>query len=112
MKKKSILLLAAVFAIGASSQKLLADAPPATEKPTIPLMMSDEGLKERQEHLLKMHDLSSRILAAKDPKTKQKLKDEQLALMKEFEILHHQRMQQHMQDMMKKNPPQDQKPMD
>jgi hypothetical protein len=41
-----------------------------------------EHLKEQQEHLLKMHDLSTRILAEKDPQKQQALKDEQLEVMK------------------------------
>ncbi|HAZ41929.1 MAG TPA: hypothetical protein DCY52_06620 [Methylococcaceae bacterium] len=68
------------------------------------LMMSDEGLRERQEHLLQMHALSDRILAAKDPKEKEKLKEEQLQLMKSYELKHHQMMQRHMKEMMDKKP--------
>lgn len=68
------------------------------------LMMSDEGLKERQEHLLQMHDLSNRILSAKDPKEKERLKEEQLQLMKSYELKHHQMMQRHMKKMMEKSP--------
>jgi hypothetical protein len=75
-----------------------ADAPPPGT------LMSDEGLRETQDHLLSMHALSDRILAAKDPKEKQKLKDEQLKLMKDFELKHYQRMQQHLQNMSKKTP--------
>lgn len=97
------LLAAAGLAFSASP--LRADEAPADKtKSGVPLMMSDEGLRERQEHLLKMHELSNRILAAKDPKIKQQLKDEQLQMMKDFEILHHERMQQHMKEMMKKSP--------
>jgi hypothetical protein len=32
------------------------------------MMMSDERLKQKQEHLLKMHELSTKILAATDPR--------------------------------------------
>lgn len=64
------------------------------------MMMSDEKLKEKQEHLLKMHELSSKILAATDPKEKDRLKAEQLQLMKDHEKQHHMMMQQHMQQMM------------
>ena len=114
MKKPFVILFAGLATgIGFTSPGLFADEIPAEKpKPSVPLMMSEEGLKERQEHLLKMHDLSNRILAAKDPKIKQKLKDEQLSLMKEFEILHHERMQKHMQEMMNKNPRPPEKPMD
>lgn len=42
----------------------------------------EEHLKERQEHLLKMHDLSNKILAETDPQKQQALKDQQLELMK------------------------------
>lgn len=65
------------------------------------MMMSDERLKAKQEHLLKMHELSSKILATTDPAEKEKLKAEQLQLMKEHEKQHHMMMQQHMQEMMK-----------
>ena len=65
------------------------------------MMMNDEKLKKTQEHLLKMHELSSKILAATDPKEKEKLMAEQLELMKEHEKQHHMMMQQHMQEMMK-----------
>lgn len=65
------------------------------------MMMSEDKLKMKQEHLLKMHELSSKILAATDPKEKERLKAEQLQLMKDQEKQHHQMMQQHMQDMMK-----------
>ena len=83
-------------------------APGPEEKntpPAVPLMMSDEGLRERQDHLLEMHALSNQILAAKDPKLREKLKDQQLQLMKDFELKHHQRMQQHLKEMAKTHPP-------
>lgn len=64
-------------------------------------MMSDEQLKKQQEHLLRMHDLSTRILAARDSKEKQRLMDDQLNLMREHQGFHHRMMQQHMQEMMK-----------
>ena len=67
-------------------------------------MMSDDQLKKKQDHLLKMHDLSNKILIAKDPKEKQRLMDEQLTLMREHQHQHHQMMQQHMQEMMKNRP--------
>lgn len=45
-------------------------------------MMSPEHLKEMQAHILQMHDLSNKILAEKDPKKQQELKDQQLEVMK------------------------------
>lgn len=45
-------------------------------------MMSPEHLKEMQAHMLLMHDLSNKILAEKDPKKQQALKDQQLEVMK------------------------------
>jgi hypothetical protein len=60
------------------------------------MMMSDERLKQKQEHLLKMHDLSNKILAATDPKEKDKLKAEQLELMRAHDKEHHMMMQQMM----------------
>jgi hypothetical protein len=41
-----------------------------------------EQLKEMQAHMLLMHDLSNKILAEKDPKKQQALKDQQLEIMK------------------------------
>jgi hypothetical protein len=48
----------------------------------------DQHLRMNQEHMLKMHDLSNRILAETDPKKKEQLKNEQLELMK----AHHRQM--------------------
>ena len=42
----------------------------------------DQHLKGMQEHMLQMHDLSSQILAEKDPAKKEVLKKQQLDLMK------------------------------
>ena len=43
-----------------------------------------EHLKQKQEHMLMMHDLSNKILAEKDPQKKQILKNQQLDLMKAY----------------------------
>jgi hypothetical protein len=55
-----------------------------------------EHLKMKQEQILKMHDLSSKILAETDPKKKQALKDEQLELIKadhmQMMSMHHPKM--------------------
>jgi hypothetical protein len=55
-----------------------------------------EHLKMRQEQILKMHDLSTKILAETDPKKKQALKDEQLQLIKaehmQMMTMHHPKM--------------------
>lgn len=62
-------------------------------------MMSLEHLKERQAHMLIMHDLSNKILAEKDPKKQQALKDQQLevmkAHMKEMMAKHHKMRMSH-----------------
>lgn len=42
----------------------------------------DQHMRMMQEHMLQMHELSDKILAAKDPQEKQKLKDQQLQMMK------------------------------
>ncbi|MEY3786026.1 MAG: hypothetical protein RLZ75_231 [Pseudomonadota bacterium] len=71
---------------------------PVVEKPEIKMdeakMM--EHLKMRQEQILKMHDLSTKILAETDPKKKQALKDEQLQLIKaehmQMMTMHHPKM--------------------
>lgn len=41
-----------------------------------------EHLKQKQEHMLMMHDLNNKILAEADPAKQQALKDQQLELMK------------------------------
>ena len=55
-----------------------------------------EHLKMKQEQILKMHDLSDKILAESDPTKKQALKDQQLELMKADHMhmmsMHHQKM--------------------
>ncbi|UOA10480.1 hypothetical protein [Methylobacter sp. S3L5C] len=55
-----------------------------------------EHLKIKQEEILKMHDLSNKILAETDPKQKQVLKDQQLELIKAEYIqmmnMHHSKM--------------------
>jgi hypothetical protein len=48
----------------------------------------EQHMRMNQEHMLKMHDLSNRILAETDPKKKEQLKNEQLELMKS----HHEQM--------------------
>lgn len=52
-----------------------------------------EHLKKKQAHMLMMHDLSNKILAEKDSKKQQALKDQQLELMKahhmEMMSMHH-----------------------
>lgn len=52
-----------------------------------------EHLKEKQAHMLMMHDLSNKILAETDPAKQQALKDQQLELMKahhmEMMSMHH-----------------------
>jgi hypothetical protein len=63
--------------------------------------MKEQHLKQKQENFLKMVELSNKILAATDPKEKERLKAEQLQLMKEHEKAHQEMMQQHMQQMMK-----------
>ncbi len=55
-----------------------------------------EHLKIRQEQMLKMHDLSNKILAETDPKKQQALKDQQLELIKAEHLqmmsMHHPKM--------------------
>lgn len=66
-------------------------------------MMSDEQKKEHmrsmQAHMLMMHDYANRILAEKDPKKAQQLKDEQLELM----MAHMKKMMEHKKKMMEKH---------
>ena len=58
--------------------------------------MSEGHLQAMQEHMLKMHDYSNRILAEKDPTKQAQLKHEQLELMK----AHQAQMMQHHSQMM------------
>lgn len=55
----------------------------------------DQHLRNQQEHLLMMHDLSNQILNEKDPAKKEQLKKQQLELMK----AHHAQKMEHRQDM-------------
>lgn len=55
----------------------------------------DQHFRSMQEHMLAMHDLSNQILAEKDLAKKEKLKNQQLQLMK----AHHAQMMQHHQAM-------------
>ena len=66
-----------------------------------PEMKMDESkmmahLKMKQEQMLKIHDLSNKILAETDPKKKQALKDQQLELIKvehmQMMSMHHSKM--------------------
>lgn len=59
-------------------------------------MMSEERLKKKQEYDLKIHDLSNKILASTHPAERDRLKAEQLELMKAHQKEHHQMMQQMM----------------
>ena len=58
--------------------------------------MSDEQLRARQDEMLKMHDLMTRINATQDPAERERLKAEHLQMMK----AHHEKMMQHRQMMM------------
>jgi hypothetical protein len=96
--------LIALLALVSLSQVCLA-ADPVEKKPEMKMdhampgmdeAKMTEHLKMRQEQILKMHDLSNKILAETDPKKKQALKDEQLELIKaehmQMMSMHHQKM--------------------
>ena len=59
-------------------------------------MMAHLNLKMKQEQMLKIHDLSNKILAETDPMKKQALKDQQLELIKvehmQMMSMHHSKM--------------------
>ncbi|MCK9606493.1 MAG: hypothetical protein M0R33_08580 [Methylomonas sp.] len=92
-----ILILSALFSLSAASY---AQQPPMGDGKGMehnmgamdPAKMT-EHLKQKQENLLMMHDLSNKILAEKDPQKQQALKDQQLELMKahhmEIMSMHH-----------------------
>jgi hypothetical protein len=109
IKPLSAALLAAILSLSAQAEQAVTPPAATPPPPAQPMggamgnmnamggmMMSDERLKQKQEHLLKMHDLSNRILAATDPKEKEKLKAEQLELMRAHDKEHHMMMQQMM----------------
>jgi Spy/CpxP family protein refolding chaperone len=96
--------LIAILALVSLSQVCLA-AEQAEKTPEMkmdhPMGKMDESkmmdhLKMRQEQILKMHDLSNKILSETDPKKKQALKDEQLELIKaehmQMMSMHHSKM--------------------
>jgi hypothetical protein len=68
----------------------------------MPDMMSPEHLKKMQAHMLILHDLSNKILAEKDPKKQQVLKDQQLEVMKAHMA---DKMSHHKMDMSHPAPP-------
>jgi len=99
-------LLAAALSLPvlAEPQPAAPAAAPAAAKPPMGggMMggMGDEAhLKQKQEFFLKMYETTGKILAAKDDKERDRLKAEQLEMMRENEKAMHQMMQQHMQMM-------------
>ncbi len=67
----------------------------------------DQRMRTMQEEMLKMHELTHQILAAKDPKERERLKEEHLALMKahrEKMMAQHRMMRQHRQKMKQGKP--------
>lgn len=67
----------------------------------------DKRIRTMQEEMLKMHELTHQILAAKDPKERERLKEEHLALMKahrEKMMARHGMMRQHRQNMKQGKP--------
>lgn len=82
-----ILILSALFALSAASNAQEHDMGSMD-----PAKMT-EHLKQKQEHMLAIHDLSNKILAEKDPQKQQALKDQQLELLKahhmEMMSMHH-----------------------
>ena len=96
--------LIAILALVSLSQVCLA-VDPVENKPEMkmahPMAKMDdakmmEHLKMKQEQMLKMHDLSNKILAETDPKKQQALKDEQLEMIKaehmQMMSMHHPKM--------------------
>lgn len=100
-------LLTAVIAFG---QTVVAAEEP-TPKPASKMNMENKmggemdhdmmvkHLQQEQEHRLKMHDLSNKILSEKDAKKQEALKHQQLELMMEHHRhkmkMHHQMMKKH-----------------
>jgi hypothetical protein len=101
---KILVKLIAILALISLSQLSLA-VDPVEKKPemktdhamgTMDEAKMMEHLKIRQEQMLKMHDLSNKILAETDPKKQQALKDQQLELIKTEHLqmmsMHHPKM--------------------
>lgn len=66
----------------------------------------DKRMRSMQKHMLKMHDLSNKILATKNFEAKNRLKEQQIALMKahmEKMMAHHKMMKQHQGRMQQRN---------
>ncbi len=61
-------------------------------------------LKATQDHLLKMHDLSTRILASKEPQQRERLKAEQRELMRAFDQAHQHLVKNHLDNIRKSQP--------
>lgn len=59
----------------------------------------EQHIRQAQDHMLKMHELMNQILAAKDDKERERLKEEQRKLMREHHKQRQEMMQQHMQQM-------------
>jgi hypothetical protein len=59
----------------------------------------EEHIRQAQDHMLKMHELMNQILAAKDDKERERLKEEQRKLMREHQKQHQEMMRHHMQQM-------------
>ena len=102
----NILMMSALFSLSAASYAEQPSPPPMGGGMGMehdmggmdPAKMS-EHLKAKQEHMLMMHDLSNKILAEKDPKKQQALKDQQLELMKAHHMqmmsMHHGKSMEH-----------------
>lgn len=93
MKQIRTLLTALLIAapLATSIAQAQEAATPETTPPQRPLRKGmgrmteemDKHLEMRQEHMLKMHDLSNRILSATDEAERERLKKEQRQLMRE-----------------------------
>ena len=109
LSKKSILaaILLAQFGFGICFAEDQPQSAPAKSKMAMKMggmseEQKDKNMRMMQEHMLQMHDLSDKILAAKDPKERDALKEKQLKLMKEHKKAHHAKMMKMMQMMQKK----------
>lgn len=102
---KKLFNLFALLAVVSISQVAFAEEHPASQ----PEMKMDhnmgggsmdhakmmEHMKMEQEHQLKIHDLSNKILAETDSKKQQELKDQQLKLLEEQHMHKMKMMQEH-----------------
>ncbi|MBM3202590.1 hypothetical protein FJZ55_01585 [Candidatus Woesearchaeota archaeon] len=101
MNKARILAMALLLYVGtglsfAATPSATGSGPGQPEGQSVKVM--DERLRQQQDYLLKLHEMMHRIMDAKSDAEREKLKDEQLELMRANMRLHQQKMRSHRGD--------------